>query len=52
MAELSVRITTNVRDQKWKRQKAITIIELLYFNAALQSINDHSLTVTYNRKYE
>ena len=32
--------------------KKRTIIELLCFNAALQSINDHSLTVTYNREYE
>ena len=29
MAELSVRTTTNARDQKWRRQRVRTIIELI-----------------------
>ena len=31
MTELSVRATTNARDQKWRRQRARTIIELRLF---------------------
>ena len=30
MVELSVRTTTNAREQKWKRQRARTIIELRF----------------------
>ena len=31
LAELSVRVTTNARDRKWRQQRARTVIELRLF---------------------
>ena len=35
MAELSVRTTTNACDQKWKRQRERTIIQIIFLEQAL-----------------